>query len=86
MPLIIIPLFIGGILAGATGSGPGGAAEGSVGGESGGDNAGEWRGDFIPGNSTEGVVPPIRSRSLIFCLFGVALWSLVALTIILLLD
>ncbi|SEP05982.1 hypothetical protein SAMN04487948_11275 [Halogranum amylolyticum] len=78
LPLLIGTLFVGGILAGASDSGPGIAAEGNVSGESGG-SAELGRGDFTPGRSEEGVVPSIRSRSVVFLLFGVALWSFVGL-------
>jgi hypothetical protein len=79
MPLAIGTLFVGGILAGASDSGPGLVGEGNVSGE-GGEMEGV-RGDFTPGDSSSGVVPSIRSRPVVFTLFGVAFWSLVGLAV-----
>lgn len=81
LPLLIGTLFVGGILAGASDSGPGITAEGNVSGEGAGDLSEIGRGDFTPGRSEEGVVPSIRSRSVVFLLFGVALWSFVGLVV-----
>lgn len=78
LPLLLVTLTLGGILAGASDVGPGLAAEGNVSGDAGGGSAEGGRGDFTPG-STETMVPSIRSRPVVFLLLGVATWSLLAL-------
>ncbi|EJN57971.1 hypothetical protein [Halogranum rubrum] len=78
MPLVIVTLCIGGILAGASDVGPGLAAEGNVSGDAGGGSAESGRGDFTPG-STKTMVPSIRSRPVVFLLLGVAAWSILGL-------
>lgn len=79
LPMLIVTLTLGGILAGASDSGPGLAAEGNVSGEAGEGPAGDSRGSFIPGSSSEGVVPSIRSRPFVYTVLGVAFWSFVGL-------
>lgn len=77
LPLLIGTLFVGGILAGASDSGPGPVGEGNVSGDGG--EVESVRGDFTPGNSSTGVVPSIRSRPVVFLILGVAFWSFLAL-------
>jgi hypothetical protein len=79
VPLLLGTLFVGGILAGASDSGPGPVGEGNVSGDGG--EVESVRGDFTPGSSSTGVVPPIRSRPVVFLILGVAFWSFLGVVV-----